>query len=342
MRAALRARELGAEVTLLESARLGGTAFNEGPAPVRTLARAARLRGDAATFAMFGLDGPPPRVDLVSAIANANRVAAHANEVRHLPTALRRTGVEVVDSAGPARFVERLALGVADGRRFEGDSVILCVGGSPRKLPIPGSELALSFHDLWSLRSLPGQVTVVGGASTGCQLASILRDFGAEIHLVEAADRIVPQSDVDVSRALEAAFSSRGIRVLTQTRIQRIEAVGDSRRKVAYRRGQEDGHLETDAVFLRSAGLRTSSHWTSECRASSLAGHTSMSTKRCARMCRTSSSPATRTGSACSCRVRRCRARSRPRTRCSGRGGPTCRTPWRRGASRIPSTAPWG
>lgn len=250
MRAALRARELGAEVTLLESARLGGTAFNEGPAPVRTLARAARLRGDAATFAMFGLDGPPPRVDLVSAIANANRVAAHANEVRHLPTALRRTGVEVVDSAGPARFVERLALGVADGRRFEGDSVILCVGGSPRKLPIPGSELALSFHDLWSLRSLPGQVTVVGGASTGCQLASILRDFGAEIHLVEAADRIVPQSDVDVSRALEAAFSSRGIRVLTQTRIQRIEAVGDSRRKVAYRRGQEDGHLETDAVFL--------------------------------------------------------------------------------------------
>jgi pyruvate/2-oxoglutarate dehydrogenase complex dihydrolipoamide dehydrogenase (E3) component len=207
------------------------------------------LRGDAAAFATFGLEGPPPRVDLESVISNANRVAAHANEVRDLPGSLRRAGIEVVDSAGPVRFLDRLALGVPDGRRFEGDRVILCVGGSPRKLPISGNELALSFHDLWTLRSLPGHVTVVGGASTGCQLASILRDFGTDVHLVEAADRLVPHSDVDIARALEAAFSSRGIRVLTRTRIQRIEAV-DGRRSIAYRRGEDEGRLETDAVFL--------------------------------------------------------------------------------------------
>ena len=41
--AALHAAELGAEVTLVERGRVGGTAFNSGPAPVRTLARAARL-----------------------------------------------------------------------------------------------------------------------------------------------------------------------------------------------------------------------------------------------------------------------------------------------------------
>lgn len=53
MQAALRAHELGAKVTLLEANKLGGTAFNEGPAPVRTLARAARLRTDTALYPQF-------------------------------------------------------------------------------------------------------------------------------------------------------------------------------------------------------------------------------------------------------------------------------------------------
>jgi dihydrolipoamide dehydrogenase len=249
MRAALRARELGAEAVLLERGRVGGTAFNEGPAPVRTLARAARLRADAASFATFGLEGPAPRVRLEGVIANANRIAAHANEVRHLAESLRRAGVEVIEAAGPARFVDRLALAVGDGRRFEGDRVILAVGGSPRKLPIPGSELALSFHDLWTLEALPGRVTVVGGASTGCQLASILRDLGADVDLLEAADRLVAHGDVDVSRELEAAFASRGIRVLTRAQVQRVEAI-DGRLRLAYRGQDQDAALDTDAVFL--------------------------------------------------------------------------------------------
>jgi dihydrolipoamide dehydrogenase len=249
IRAALHARELGADVALLESARLGGTCFNEGPAPVRTLARAARLRGDAAAFATFGLEGPTPRVNIKAAIENANRIAAHANEVRHLTTSVREAGVEVIDGVGPARFVDRLALGVADGRRFEGDRIVLAIGGAPRKLPIPGNELALSFHDLWTLEALPGRVIVVGGASTGCQLASILRDFGAAVALVEAADRLVPQGDVDVSAGLEAAFASRGIDVLTGARSEGLEAA-DGRIRLAYERGGRRGWLESEAVFL--------------------------------------------------------------------------------------------
>ena len=58
--AALQARELHAEVTLLESKRVGGTSINEGPAPVRTLARAARLARDAGSWETFGLRGDPP------------------------------------------------------------------------------------------------------------------------------------------------------------------------------------------------------------------------------------------------------------------------------------------
>jgi pyruvate/2-oxoglutarate dehydrogenase complex dihydrolipoamide dehydrogenase (E3) component len=246
--AALRARELGAMVTLIEAERLGGICFNKGPAPVRTLARAARLRHDAADFSKFGLRGDVPQVDIRAVIANATRVAAYANEVLHLADTVRKTGVEVIDRAGPAHFVERLSLALADGRRVQGDRIVLAAGGSARKLPIPGHELALSFDDLWSLEALPARAVVVGGSATGCQLASILLDFGVEVALLESAPRLIPQSGVDISRALEAALVDRGVRVLTAARSTSLVAKGAGLRLAYEKEGEH--HLDTDAVFM--------------------------------------------------------------------------------------------
>lgn len=249
IKAALRARELGADVTLIESSRLGGTAFNEGPAPVRVLARAARLRADTSLFSIFGLEGNAPSVNFKEVIKNANRVSAYANEVRHVTAQVREKGIEVVDESGPARFIDTKTLEIADGRKFEGDRIILAVGGTPRKLPIPGNELALSFHDLWGMEDLPERVTVVGGSATGCQLASILIDFGTQVDIIEFNARLTPPSDADISHGLKAAFEARGMNVLNGTRSDAIESV-NGRLKVSYTRGEEQGSLETDAVFL--------------------------------------------------------------------------------------------
>jgi pyruvate/2-oxoglutarate dehydrogenase complex dihydrolipoamide dehydrogenase (E3) component len=249
IKAAQRSRELGADVTLLERAQLGGTAFNEGAAPVRALARAARLRADAGLFPTFGLDGAVPAVNFKSAIDNANRISGYANRVRHFTTRLRETGIEVIDGAGPARFVGRTALEMMDGRRFEADRIILAVGGHPRKLPIPGHELSLSFHDLWALEELPERVTVVGGSATGCQLASILAGFGAHVDLIEFAPRLTPPSDTAISLGLEVAFLARGMNVLTATKVEGIDA-NNGHLRVLYRRGGQASSLETDAVFL--------------------------------------------------------------------------------------------
>ena len=249
VQAALRAHELGAKVTLLEANKLGGTAFNEGPAPVRTLARAARLRTDTALYSQFGLQGDAPSVDFKAAIDNANRVAAHANQVWHLTKIVEYQGIEVIDEVGSAHFVNNNTLEIADGRQFSADKIILTVGGKPKKLSIPGNELALSFHDLWSMTELPERVTVVGGSATGCQLASILIDFGAQVDIIEFADRLSPPSDADISRKLEQAFKSRGMNVLTSTGCESISKE-NGQLKVTYKHGDQTDSLMTDAVFL--------------------------------------------------------------------------------------------
>lgn len=249
VQAALRAHELGAKVTLLEANKLGGTAFNEGPAPVRTLARAARLRTDTALYSQFGLQGDTPSVDFKAAIDNANRVAAHANKIWHLTEVVKQQGIEVIDEVGPAHFVNNNTLEIADGRQFSADKIILTVGGKPKKLSIPGNELALSFHDLWSMTELPERVTVVGGSATGCQLASILIDFGAQVDIIEFADRLSPPSDADISRKLEQAFKSRGMNVLTSTGCESISKE-NGQLKVTYKHDEQVDSLMTDAVFL--------------------------------------------------------------------------------------------
>lgn len=103
LNAALQARELNAQVTLIEADRLGGTSINRGPAPVRALARAARLMRDTRTWPTFGLRGPAPELDLAATLANAGRAADYAHDQQRLSEHVAATGIELIEGVGPAR-----------------------------------------------------------------------------------------------------------------------------------------------------------------------------------------------------------------------------------------------
>ncbi len=247
--AALQGRELGADVTLIEAKRVGGTSLNEGPAPVRTLARAARLMRDARSWERFGLRGDPPRIDIAAALANAQRVADYGHEHRRLGEFLRTSGIELIDGVGPATFHDPHTVTIGDGRRLSGDAVIVAVGGHAARLPIPGAELALTYGDIRSLTQLPGSVAVVGGADTGCQLASILADFGSTVTLFEAGDRLARSADRDISAALGESFVRRGIHVVTKASVEKLEQSGD-KLTVHYLADDRPSELSVDAVFF--------------------------------------------------------------------------------------------
>ncbi len=78
--AALRARELGAEVILIEGEKLGGTCTNDGCVPTRALAKAARLVRDAEQFADYGLRSLAPRVDFSGVLLSARRVVEEVHD----------------------------------------------------------------------------------------------------------------------------------------------------------------------------------------------------------------------------------------------------------------------
>lgn len=248
--AALRARELGASVALVERQRMGGTCTNDGCVPTRVLAHTARLLREAIQFRDYGLISDSPRLDFIQVMRRATQVVYTIHEKKQIVGHLTDSGVQVYSEVGAARFIDPHTISTAKGPTLHADKFILCAGGRARRLDFPGAEMALTHSDVWSLTSLPTSVVVVGAAATGCQLASILAEFGAQVTLLERAPHILGVEDHDVVHAVAQAFQARGIRIITgvETISQIISRDGD--KYIEYTHNGESKELGTQAVIL--------------------------------------------------------------------------------------------
>ncbi|HEY2565337.1 MAG TPA: NAD(P)/FAD-dependent oxidoreductase [Acidimicrobiales bacterium] len=247
--AAVQARHMDATVTLLEADQVGGTNINRGPAPVRTMARSARLARDWTSWSVFGLEGPPPKPNLQAILANSDRVARYVFEKKHLADQLRRHGINLVEHLGPVRFTDPHTLTSGDGRSWRADHIILAVGGHAGRLPIPGNELALTYSDIRTLKALPAAAAVVGAADTGCQIASILADLGSQVSLFEAGPTVVPHADLSISTELDRAFQRKGIQTHTNTAVTSLRPLED-RIIVEHATSAVTAETIVDAVFF--------------------------------------------------------------------------------------------
>jgi pyruvate/2-oxoglutarate dehydrogenase complex dihydrolipoamide dehydrogenase (E3) component len=248
--AALRASELGARVALVEGDRLGGTCTNDGCVPTRVLAKAARLIRDAEQFPDYALVGEKPVVDFPALLARTQEVVYAIHEKKQLWAHLARAGVAVYDKFGPAAFADAHTITLGDGRRLEAQTFIISAGGHARRLPFPGGEHALTHSDIWSLPGLPQSLAIIGGAATGCQLASIFNTFGTRVWLLDVAPRLLGAEDEEVSRAMGAALQGRGIEVVTGIGgIERIDALSEGF-QLLYKVGDQLQTLPVERVVL--------------------------------------------------------------------------------------------
>jgi pyruvate/2-oxoglutarate dehydrogenase complex dihydrolipoamide dehydrogenase (E3) component len=248
--AALRGAELGARVALVERDSPGGTCTDDGCAPTRVLAKAARLVRDADQHGAYGLSGAPPTVDVEALMVATQRTVYELHEKKQLVAHLEHAGVTVVRGRGPARLDGPTRVVVGEEPAIEAARLIIACGGHARRLEVPGSELALTHSDVWRMRRLPGSMAIVGASATGVQLASIFAAFGTRVTLLELAPRIVPGEDAGVSAALADGLAANGIEVLTG--IGGVEAIHRSgeRRTLAYEADGASASLDIEAVIL--------------------------------------------------------------------------------------------
>jgi pyruvate/2-oxoglutarate dehydrogenase complex dihydrolipoamide dehydrogenase (E3) component len=227
--AALRAREMGASVALVESGQMGGTCTNDGCVPTRVLAKAARLMRESRHFGTYGLMGEKPALDFPQLLTYTRGIVETMQNKKNIAQQLTQAGVKVFAGAGKARFVDAHTLALADGTSLQGEKTIISAGGHARRISFPGSDApgVLTHHDVWSLQKMPPSVAIVGAAATGCQLASIFAAFGARVWLFELASRILGAEDPMVSESMTEAFRESGVEVITSFGgVEKVESAG--------------------------------------------------------------------------------------------------------------------
>jgi len=211
---ALRAAQLGLSVILVEKDKLGGTCLHRGCIPTKALLQAAEVADAARDGHQFGVKTALEGIDMGG--VNKYKDGVVAKMFKGLHGLVSSRGIRLVEGTG--RFVAPNAIDV-DGQRYTGRSVVLATGSYARSLP--GLEIGGRFitsDQALNLDYLPERVVVLGGGVIGAEFASVWRSFGAEVTIVEALPRLLPNEDDFSSKQLERAFRRRGITFRTGVR----------------------------------------------------------------------------------------------------------------------------
>ncbi|MCR2785192.1 MULTISPECIES: NAD(P)H-quinone dehydrogenase [unclassified Microbacterium] len=240
--AALAGVQLGAEVTLIERAGVGGAAVMTDVVPSKSLiatadaAVAISQAGDLGVqlFARGG-DGKPlkPEIAINLAAVNKRLLALARQQSDDMRATLVEAGVRIV--SGHGRLEGHHAVIVSTGPdgtdfdRIEADTLVVSVGASPRELPSakPDGKRILTWTQLYDMPSLPEHLIVVGSGVTGAEFAGAYMNLGAKVTLVSSRDHVLPGEDPDAAAVLERVFKRGGMQVLNKARAQKVERSGD-------------------------------------------------------------------------------------------------------------------
>jgi dihydrolipoamide dehydrogenase len=231
------AASLGAQVTLIERAGLGGSAVLTDVVPSKTLIATAdlmtRVSAAGELGVKFDVDGgdfaPVMRADLKHI---NDRVLGLARQQSQDITAGLEQHENIRILLGSGRLVNNHTIEVltADGTEtVEADTILLAVGAHPRELPTarPDGERILNWAQIYNLDELPEELIVVGSGVTGAEFASAYTGLGSKVTLISSRDRVLPGSDTDAAVVLEEVFERRGVRVLSRARAETVERTDD-------------------------------------------------------------------------------------------------------------------
>jgi pyruvate/2-oxoglutarate dehydrogenase complex dihydrolipoamide dehydrogenase (E3) component len=200
----------GMQVALVEREHLGGTCVNDGCIPTKTLVASARAAHVARRAADWGVTiGGPVGVDMKAVKARKDRVVGQSVEGLHKWLA-GMAGLRLV--WGEARFVGPHAVAVGD-EVLEAPKIFINVGGRPVLPDWPGLDQVpvLTNTSMMAVDFVPRHLIVVGGSYIGLEFAQMYRRFGAQVTVLEVADRLIAREDPEVSREVQAILEREDI-----------------------------------------------------------------------------------------------------------------------------------
>ena len=243
---AFEAAARGARVALAERWKVGGTCLNAGCDPTKTLVRSAEVLHLARTAGRFGIsvegvvaDWPAVRAR-VTGVIDAIRGGDGDRNVRD-------AGIDLVKA--PARFRTPHEV-EADGRLLRAEKIVVAVGARPTVPEVPGLREAgfVTNVEAVDLPELPRRLAILGGGVVAVEFAQIFARFGVEVALISRGP-LLRGEEPELVLALAEVLRREGVRIETEARLERVEAI-DGAKAIRARRGPEAIVCEADEILL--------------------------------------------------------------------------------------------
>ena len=247
--AAIRARQLGLRVGLIERTHLGGICLNWGCIPTKAMLKGADLLRDARHGEHFGVHLGDPAILPERLVARSIEVSTQLSAgVAYL---LKKNGVDVIwgqaDLIGPDTVEVCASLtpaprGALGPGRYSAPHVILATGARPRTLPgiEPDGHLIWTYYEALRPSAVPGSLIIVGSGAIGIEFATIYAAMGTKITLIEREPRILPLEDAEIAGLMDKALHKAGI----------VRHVGVSLTKVTKGADHVTAHLPDGTILM--------------------------------------------------------------------------------------------
>jgi NAD(P)H dehydrogenase (quinone) len=224
------AAQLGAEITVVDEAGLGGACVLTDCVPSKTLIESSSTMTSLGRSAALGLqleNGQNPRLDVDAPALYARIKALAAAQSNDIAERVAAEGIRIIQARGRMTGPGTIEAG---GTTVAADVVLIATGANPRELPDAAAdgERILTCRQIYDLPELPEQLIVVGSGVTGAEFASAYQALGSQVTLVSSRDRVLPHEDKDAAVVIENVFRRRGMNVLGRSRAEAVHRKGDS------------------------------------------------------------------------------------------------------------------
>ena len=241
-RTAAYAASKGKTVTIFEEGHLGGTCLNVGCIPTKTFARSAEAAGEMRNAAALGLKAVEPEFSLADIVARKDGIVEQLRQA--IAAVLSGPGITLVNAK--ASFVDDHTVEAA-GEQYTADTIIIATGSTHRSLRLEAldEDMLLTSDTLLSLTVFPRRLCIVGAGVIGMEFASIFRQLGAEVTVVEFLKECIPALDADIAKRLRKQLEKQGVEFYMQSAVKKI-ADGC----VTFERKGKEQSVEADKVLM--------------------------------------------------------------------------------------------
>ncbi|KGO15491.1 dihydrolipoyl dehydrogenase [Clostridium botulinum] len=250
--AAIRGAQLGAEVTLIEKEKLGGTCLNVGCIPTKVLLHSSELLNEIKEARTLGIEvNNEVKINWTQLQNRKNTVVNTL--VSGVSSLLEHNKVKVIN--GTAAFEGKSSIKVTkdqgESKNIQFDNVIISSGSVPFIPPIEGKELegVIDSTGALGLDSVPKSMVIIGGGVIGIEFANIFNSLGCKVTVIEMLPYILPPVDREISEILKEKLKNDGIDIYNNCKVTKIENNNENL-KVSFEEDNSKLNIEAQKVLI--------------------------------------------------------------------------------------------